>query len=77
MMTAPTQRLKVTIIVAFCLALLASASAPAKPLMPSHLKVTVGQKAPDFAIPAGNGSTVRLSALRGHSVLLYFYRGYW
>ena len=77
MITASTQRLKVTVILAFCLALLASTSAAAKPLMPSHLKVTVGQKAPDFAIPAGNGSTVRLSALAGHNVLLFFYRGYW
>jgi peroxiredoxin Q/BCP len=33
----------------------------------------VGDQAPDFALPAGDGTTVRLSGFRGRSVVLYFY----
>lgn len=32
-----------------------------------------GTKAPDFTLPADDGSKVKLSALRGHPVVLYFY----
>ncbi len=32
-----------------------------------------GDKAPDFTVPAHDESTVRLSNLRGHYVLLWFY----
>lgn len=32
-----------------------------------------GTPAPDFTLPAGDGSTVTLSNLRGHWVVLYFY----
>jgi peroxiredoxin Q/BCP len=32
-----------------------------------------GQVAPDFALAAADGSTVRLSALRGRHVVVYFY----
>lgn len=32
-----------------------------------------GEEAPDFELPADDGSTVRLSELRGRSVILYFY----
>jgi thioredoxin-dependent peroxiredoxin len=35
--------------------------------------VEVGQKAPDFTLPADNGTQVKLSALRGKPVVLYFY----
>lgn len=35
--------------------------------------VETGQKAPDFALPADDGSTVKLSELRGKPVVLYFY----
>lgn len=41
------------------------------------LKVHVGEIAPDFALPAANGTMVRLSSYRGHNVLIDFYRGYW
>jgi len=37
------------------------------------MSVTEGQIAPDFALPATDGSTVRLSDLRGKKVVLYFY----
>ena len=32
-----------------------------------------GDTAPDFELDADNGYTVRLSDLRGHSIILYFY----
>ncbi len=41
--------------------------------MPSTRKVAVGKKVPDFELPATGGGTVRLSALRGRPVVLYFY----
>ncbi len=41
------------------------------------LKVKVGDKAPDFALPSADGKTVRLSDYAGHNVLIDFYRGYW
>ncbi|TAM79870.1 MAG: redoxin domain-containing protein [Acidobacteria bacterium] len=41
------------------------------------LKIKVGDKAPDFALPSADGKTVRLSDYAGHNVLIEFYRGYW
>jgi len=35
--------------------------------------VEKGDQAPDFALPADDGSTVRLKDLRGKKVILYFY----
>ena len=35
--------------------------------------VEAGQQAPDFALESDSGETVRLSDLRGKSVILYFY----
>ncbi|MGB7587441.1 MAG: thioredoxin-dependent thiol peroxidase [Solirubrobacterales bacterium] len=32
-----------------------------------------GNKAPDFELPDQNGDSVKLSALKGHTVVLYFY----
>jgi peroxiredoxin Q/BCP len=32
-----------------------------------------GDLAPDFSLPADDGSTIRLSDLKGHKVVLYFY----
>jgi len=32
-----------------------------------------GDRAPDFSLPAGDGSTVNLKKLRGKKVVLYFY----
>ncbi len=36
-------------------------------------KVNPGELAPDFALPAGSGQTIRLSDRRGQNVVLYFY----
>ncbi len=36
-------------------------------------KITVGVAAPDFTLPAGDGTTLSLSDLRGRTVVLYFY----
>lgn len=41
------------------------------------LRVKVGERAPDFALPSAEGKTVRLSDFAGHNVLIDFYRGYW
>ena len=41
------------------------------------LKIAIGSKAPDFALPSSEGKIVRLSSLAGRKVLIDFYRGYW
>lgn len=53
----------------------AASATPAVPYLP--LRVQVGEKAPDFSLPATDGSTVRLSAFQGHPVLLDIYEGFW
>jgi thioredoxin-dependent peroxiredoxin len=35
--------------------------------------LTVGDKAPDFRLPAEDGQEIVLSALRGKTVVLYFF----
>jgi len=35
--------------------------------------LAVGSDAPDFTAPAHDGTTVRLAALRGRKVILWFY----
>jgi thioredoxin-dependent peroxiredoxin len=37
------------------------------------MTVELGKQAPDFALQANNGETVKLSSLRGTNVVLYFY----
>lgn len=37
------------------------------------MSVEEGMQAPDFELPDADGATVRLSALRGHPVVVYFY----
>lgn len=37
------------------------------------MSIDVGSQAPDFTLPASDGTTVTLSELRGRNVVLYFY----
>ena len=37
------------------------------------MKVTVGKPVPDFEVPATGAKTIKLSALKGKNVVLYFY----
>ncbi|MEO8421308.1 MAG: thioredoxin-dependent thiol peroxidase [Hyphomicrobium sp.] len=37
------------------------------------MTIETGMTAPDFALPDADGETVRLSALKGHPVIVYFY----
>jgi hypothetical protein len=46
-------------------------------LPPPTSALKAGQRAPDFTLPAHDGTPVRLSALRGRPVVLTFYRGFW
>jgi len=36
-------------------------------------ELSIGDKAPDFSLPTGDGTTLSLKALRGKRVVLYFY----
>ena len=40
-------------------------------------RVKVGAPAPDFTLPRPDKSALSLSDLRGKTVVLVFYRGYW
>jgi hypothetical protein len=40
------------------------------------LKIKVGEKAPDYALPSADGKTVRLSDFAGHNVLIDQVRPY-
>ena len=62
--------------------LLASMAVLSQPLSVARdsilpLKIKVGDKALDFALPSADGKIVRLSDYAGHNVLIDFYRGYW
>ena len=60
------------------LLLLSSLVNPQGALAPADLnRVAAGVMAPDFELPSAAGGTLKLSSLRGKTVLLVFYRGYW
>ena len=66
-------------LVALCLCLAASGAvvqAQAQTQAPVLRPVTVGSPMPDFTLPAYQGGTVTLSALKGRTVILIFPRGY-
>ena len=47
-------------------------------LPPADLeRVKAGAPAPDFTLPRPDSSALSLSELRGKTVVLVFYRGYW
>ena len=64
-----------TAIVLFLLlvGLAATAQVLPKPQVPS----AAGKPAPTFTLQDQQGKMFRLGSLRGHRVLLIFYRGYW
>lgn len=37
----------------------------------------VGDTAPDFSLPEADEGSISLANLRGRTILLVFYRGYW
>lgn len=37
------------------------------------MALTIGKKAPDFALPDQDGKTVKLSDFKGKRVILFFY----
>jgi peroxiredoxin Q/BCP len=37
------------------------------------MSLTAGQQAPDFDLPTDGGGRIRLSGLRGHAAIVYFY----
>lgn len=49
---------------------MSEANNPTPPILPI---LNEGDNAPDFSLPADNGQTVTLSALKGEKVVLYFY----
>ncbi len=63
------------ILVGLALFSIAAAEA-ARAQAPAIEPVTVGSPMPDFTLPAYQGGTVTLSALRGKTVILIFPRGY-
>jgi AhpC/TSA family len=68
--------LPVALVLSATALLLGRTSATAKDqILP--LKIKVGDKAPDFALPSADCKMVRLSDYAGHNVLIDFYRGYW
>lgn len=37
------------------------------------MSLKIGEMAPDFDLPASDGTRISLKSLRGHKVLLWFY----
>jgi peroxiredoxin Q/BCP len=67
-------------ILAFAFALSVSTAAganarprPAAAARESAAPIVVGKRAPDFTLTSSSGGTIRLSGLRGKTVVLYFY----
>jgi peroxiredoxin len=63
---------------ALLLALALTVASAGPPQAPPHSHLKVGDKAPDFALPNGDGKLVTLSeyTVRG-TVVVIFYRGFW
>jgi cytochrome oxidase Cu insertion factor (SCO1/SenC/PrrC family) len=59
-----------------CTLLLGSAIAQQR-LPGPQIASAAGKPAPDFTLRNQRGLPVHLASLRGHPVLLVFYRGYW
>jgi cytochrome oxidase Cu insertion factor (SCO1/SenC/PrrC family) len=61
----------------FLYALLLSSAIAQQRLPAPQIASAAGKPAPDFKLLNQNGVPVHLASLRGHPVLLVFYRGYW
>ncbi len=48
-----------------------------QPLPKPQTASAEGKTAPDFSLPDQEGRNIQLSSVRGHRVVLIFYRGYW
>jgi len=48
-----------------------------QPLPAPQIPSNAGKPAPGFTLRDQNGAQIHLASLRGHPVLLVFYRGYW
>ncbi len=69
---------KVLIGLAVLIAVLAGLIAAGLYVYPKAQVVSASkQVAPDFTLRDGSGQEFTLSSLRGHKVVLFFYRGYW
>jgi cytochrome oxidase Cu insertion factor (SCO1/SenC/PrrC family) len=69
---------KILIGLAVLVAALAGLVAAGLYIYPKAQVVNASQQiAPDFTLRDGSGRDFTLSSLRGHKVVLYFYRGYW
>ncbi len=65
------------ILLLFTLLAAALAAGQNQPLPKPQTASAEGKEAPDFSLPDQEGRDLRLSSLRGHRVVLIFYRGYW
>ena len=79
-------KLLLSIFILLVSGVVASAEHPQSPLAPPRLPgatktdtgLTVGDKAPDFALPNGDGKLVMLSQYTARTpVVVVFYRGFW
>lgn len=62
----------------FLILMLLLGSALAQQRLPApQIASAAGKPAPDFTLRNQRGVPVHLASLRGHPVLLVFYRGYW
>lgn len=52
---------------------MSSLTPDAERMMPDASRLKPGDEAPDFTLPADDGSEVTLSQLRGKKVVLFFY----
>ena len=60
------------------IAVFLTATAFAQQRLPApQIASAAGKPAPDFTLRNQNGVPIHLASLRGHPVLLVFYRGYW
>jgi cytochrome oxidase Cu insertion factor (SCO1/SenC/PrrC family) len=57
--------------------LLAGTAIAQQRLPAPQIASAAGKPAPDFTLRDQSGMPVHLAGLRGHMVLLVFYRGYW